>query len=106
MSNDQMPPGIDIERVFLIEGHYTQEAAERRPAVRAEHLTRAAELKRTGVIVEVGAYADGLTSSLILVRASDEAAALAIANDDVYVRSGVWGEITVRPFGRLALTNG
>ena len=34
------------------------------------------------------------------------ASALAIAKDDVYVRSGVWGEITVRPFGRLALTNG
>ena len=90
MSNDQMPSGIEIERVFVIEGHYTPEAAERRPAVRSEHLIRAAELKREGVIVEGGAYADGLTSSLLLVRAADEASALAIAREDVYVRSGVW----------------
>lgn len=105
MSNDQMPPGIEIERIFVIEGHYTPQAAERRPAVRAEHLIRVGELKRQGTIVEVGAYSDGLTSSLLLVRASDEASAMAIAQDDVYVRSGVWGEITIRPFGRLALAD-
>lgn len=101
MSHDDTPDEVTLEQVFLVEARYTPEAAERRPAVRAEHLTRAAELKREGTIIEVGAYADGLSSSIILLRAEDEAAALSIASEDVYVRSGVWGEITARPFGRV-----
>jgi len=102
MSNDDFPPGVEIEKVFLVEAQYTPEAAERRPAVRVEHLTRVAELKRAGTFVEAGAYSDGLTSSIILVRAHDAAAALAIARQDVYVRAGVWGDISARPFGRVA----
>jgi uncharacterized protein len=101
MSSNDLPPGVELETVFLVEARYTPDAAERRPAVRAEHLARAAELKRQGTFVEIGAYADGLTSSIILVRARDEASALAIAKEDVYVRSGVWAEITARPFGRV-----
>lgn len=101
MSNDGFPPGVTVERVFLVEAQYTAEAAQRRPAVRVEHLARAAELKRNGTIIEAGAYADELSSSVILMHADDEAGALAIASEDVYVRSGVWGEISVRPFGRV-----
>ena len=32
-----IPAGVKVESVFLIEARYTPEAAERRPAVRAEH---------------------------------------------------------------------
>ena len=60
-----------------------------------------AQLRRAGTLIEGGAYAGGLTSSIMLVRAEDEAAARAIAESDVYVRAGVWGVITVRPFGRV-----
>lgn len=103
MSNDELPPGVALERVYLVEATYTPNAAARRPAVRVEHLARAAELKRQGIIVEVGAFADGLTSSLLMIRAQNEEIALAIAHADVYVRAGVWGEITARPFGRVSL---
>jgi uncharacterized protein YciI len=103
--SDEFPPGVEIEQVYLVEAMYTPEAAERRPAVRAEHLTAAAALKRAGTIVEVGAYADGLTSSVILRRADSAEAALAIVHEDVYVRAGVWGEITARPFGRVFPTD-
>ncbi len=102
MSDDQLPSGVSLERVFLVEARYTPEAAERRPAVRGEHLRRAAELKRAGTFVEVGAYTDALTSSIILVRAEDQAAALSVVREDAYVGAGVWGEITARPFGRVA----
>jgi len=34
-------------------------------------------------------------------QASDEAAALALAESDVYARSGVWSGFTVRAFGRV-----
>ena len=54
-----------------------------------------------GTIIEAGAYSDGLTSSVLLLRAADAAAALAIARQDVYVKAGVWGEISARPFGRV-----
>ena len=103
MSNTEIPSGVEIEPVYLIEARYTPEAAERRPAVRGAHIIRAAELKRAGVIVEVGAYSDALTSSILLVRAASEAEALEIAQQDVYVSAGVWGEITARPFGRITI---
>ena len=103
MGNGEFPPGVEIEKVWLVEARYTADAAERRPAVRVAHVTRAAELKRAGTVVEVGAYSDGLTSSILLVRADSEANALAVAREDVYVSAGVWGEITARPFGRVSI---
>jgi uncharacterized protein len=97
----EIPAGVKVESVFLVEARYTPEAAEKRPAVRREHLANVVRLREEGTIIEAGAYADGLTSSLLLVRAPDAAAAMAIARGDVYVKAGVWGEITVRPFGRV-----
>jgi uncharacterized protein YciI len=38
---------------------------------------------------------------LLLVRAPDEAAALAILNSDVYARSGVWTGFRARAIGRV-----
>ena len=98
---NDIPPGVAVEAVFLVEAQYTPEAAERRPAVRAEHLANVARLRDEGVIIEAGAYSDELSSSLLMVRATDAAAALALARKDVYVRAGVWGDINVRPFGRV-----
>jgi uncharacterized protein YciI len=96
-----IPAGVKVESVFLVEAQYTPEAAERRPAVRAEHLANVARLREDGVIIEAGAYLDSLSSSLLLVRTDDAQAALALARQDVYVTAGVWGEISVRPFGRV-----
>lgn len=96
-----IPNGVKVESVFLVEVQYTAEAAERRPAVRAEHLTNVARLRDEGVIIEAGAFSDKLTSSVLLVRADDAAAAVAIARKDVYVKAGVWGDISARPFGRV-----
>ena len=104
MPSPELPAGVEIENVFLAEAQYTPEAAERRPAVRLEHLTRIVELRRAGTLIEGGAYGDALTSSILLVRAADAAAALAIARADVYVKAGVWGDISARPFGRVATT--
>lgn len=103
MSSTEIPAGVTIEPVFLVEAVYTPEAAERRPAVRPEHLTRIAELLRDGTLVAAGAYSDTLTSSLLFVRAEDAAAAIAVARADVYARSGVWDEITARPFGLVGV---
>lgn len=97
----EIPTGVKVESVFLVEAQYAPDAAEKRPAVRAEHLTRIVQLRQAGTIIEGGAYSDELTSSIMIVRAEDAAAALAIAREDVYARSGVWTDISARPFGRV-----
>lgn len=97
----EIPAGVKVESVFLVEARYAPDAAEKRPAVRAEHLARIVELEQEGIVIEAGAYSDGLTSSILLVRADDADGALAIALDDVYARSGVWNDFSARPFGRV-----
>jgi uncharacterized protein YciI len=89
-----------IEPLWLVEATYAPDAAETRVPFRAEHLARLLELKDAGVIVEVGAFMD-VSSSVALIRAESEAAALAVCRDDVYMRNDIWVELRVRPFGRV-----
>jgi uncharacterized protein len=93
-------PPSPIELVWLVEATYAPDAAETRVPFRAEHIARLRELKRRGIVVEAGAYAD-VSATLVLVRAADEEAALDICRDDVYLRNGVWVELRARPFGRV-----
>jgi uncharacterized protein YciI len=95
-----LPPGISIENVWLVEATYAPDAAETRGPFRAEHLRRILELKAAGVYIEAGAFAD-VSASIIVLRAADEAAALDIVRSDVYLRNGVWVELRARPFGRV-----
>jgi uncharacterized protein YciI len=64
------------------------------------NLARIAELRDRGVVVEAGGYTD-LSTALVLIRADSAEAALAIARDDIYLSSGVWVELRVKPFGRV-----
>lgn len=98
--SSEIPAGVALESVFVVEATYAPDAAETRPAHRPAHLRRIAELRAAGVILEAGAFPD-LSGSLLLVRAADAAAALAIAREDVYLREGVWVEVRVRPFVRV-----
>jgi uncharacterized protein YciI len=88
------------EPVWLVEATYAPDAAETRVPFRAEHIARLQELKRQGIIVEAGAFAD-VSSSLAIIRAADEQAALDVCRADVYLRNGVWVELRARPFGRV-----
>jgi len=98
----QAAPAHHIESVWLVEATYAPDAPETRAPFRASHLARMAELRATGTVVEVGAFAD-VSASLITVRAGSEEAALEVCRDDVYMRNGVWVELRARPFGRLEL---
>ncbi len=89
-----------IEPVWLVEATYAPDAAESRVPFRAEHVARLQALKAIGVVVEAGAFAD-VSASLIIVRATDEQAALDLCRDDVYLRNGVWVELRARAFGRV-----
>lgn len=94
------PPDVTIEPTWLIEATYAPDAAETRVPFRARHLARAAELIEAGIIVEVGAFAD-VSGSILIVRATDEAAALEIARGDIYMANGIWVELRARAFGRV-----
>ncbi len=94
-----------IEAVWFVEATYAPDAAETRKPFRAVHLARLLELKDAGVIVEVGAFMD-VSSSIALIRAESEAAALAVCRDDIYMRNGVWVELRARPFGRVIRSGG
>lgn len=96
----EIPEGLAIETIWVVEAAYGPDAAERRQAVRSDHLLRIAALREAGTIVEAGGYAD-MSASLILIRAADEAAALAVVADDVYTRAGVWTGFRVRALGRV-----
>jgi uncharacterized protein len=93
-------PPSPIELIWLVEATYAPDAAETRVPFRAAHIARLRELKRQGIVVEAGAYAD-VSATLVLVRAADEEAALDLCRDDVYLRNGVWVELRARPFGRV-----
>jgi uncharacterized protein YciI len=96
----EIPEGLAIESTWVVEAAYAPDATERRPAVRSEHLARVAKLRDAGTIIEAGGFSD-MSGSLFLIRASSEAAALEILEEDVYRRTGIWTGFRVRPMGRV-----
>lgn len=97
---NDLPDGIGIETIYLVEVPYTAEAPERRPLLRPEHVTRIARLLREGRLVEAGGCTD-FSKAVLLVRAASEAEALALVEEDVYTAGGVWHSPTARAFGRV-----
>jgi uncharacterized protein YciI len=96
----EIPSGLAIETIWVGECTYAPDVAERRAPVRGRHLARIGELRAARVIVEAGAFAD-MSGSLILLRATDEAAARAILEADVYWEAGVWTQIRLRALGHV-----
>ena len=103
MTDNGVPEDVEVETVYVVEISYAPDAADKRPAVRMEHLTRIGRLLADGRVVEAGGFLD-FTSALLFVRASSEAEAIDLVSDDVYVRSGVWlDDARARPYGRVVL---
>ena len=95
-----VPEGIGIETVWLVEVPYTAEARERRPAHRPVHLGRIAELRRAGRVIEAGGCQDW-SKAVLLVRGASREEVLTLIDEDVYTREGVWHSPTATPFGRV-----
>ena len=96
----EIPPGVAIETIYLVEATYAPDASETRGPARAEHLARVIEMRRAGVLIEAGGFAD-FSSAVLLFRTATAEAALAICRDDVYTRCGVWVELRARAWGRV-----
>ena len=106
MTDPDIPDGVAVETVFMVEISYSADAAEKRPALRPEHLRRIARLMADDRVLEAGGYLD-FGSALLMVRASSEEQAVALVRDDVYLREGVWlDNARARPFGRVVLADG
>jgi uncharacterized protein YciI len=101
----ELPDGVSIETVWLVEVPYTPDAASRRPPLRAEHLARIARLRREGVVIEAGGLLD-FSKAVVLLRAASEAEAIAIIEADVYTTGGVWSSPTARQYGRVVTDAG
>jgi uncharacterized protein (DUF952 family)/uncharacterized protein YciI len=97
---DDLPPGVRVETIYVIEATYGPDAERLRPAVRPEHLARIGRLLAEGRVIEAGGHLD-FSTALLLVRASSEAEALELFRDDVYLRSGVWTTLRAKPFARV-----
>jgi uncharacterized protein YciI len=97
-------PAASIELVWHVTATYAPDAEETRTPFRAAHIARAAQLKADGVIVEVGAFTD-VSSSVLLIRAESEEAALDVCRGDIYMKNGVWVELRAKPFGRVRLAS-
>jgi uncharacterized protein (DUF952 family)/uncharacterized protein YciI len=95
-----VPEGIRVETIYVVEATYGPNAAELRPFSRPEHLGHLGDLIRSGQVLEAGGYLD-FTSAILLVRADNEAAALELFRDDVYIRTGVWTDLRARAWGRV-----
>jgi uncharacterized protein YciI len=97
---DELPAGLGIENVWVIEATYGPDAAVRRAPVRNEHIERYGRLMAQGIVLEVGGYLD-MGGSLVMVRAATEEEALAVVEQDVYTRVGVWTGFRARQLGRV-----
>jgi len=95
-------PDHTLEPVWVIQATYAPDAAETRVPFRPQHLARLARLKAAGTVVVAGAFAD-MSASMLVVRAADEAAALDLAREDVYMHNGIWVELRARAFGQIRL---
>ena len=66
-----IPAGVRVETIYVVEATYGPEAERLRPAARPEHLGHIGELLRSGVLIEAGGYLD-FSSALLLVHAASE----------------------------------
>ncbi|WP_163268553.1 YciI family protein [Chelativorans alearense] len=78
---------------------------EKRLAARDEHLERIHSMKAEGTIVDGGAILDEtgeMVGSIVLCDFPDRAALDAYLESEIYAREGVWKDIEILPFKRVA----
>lgn len=95
-----LPAGVRVETIYVVEATYGPDAEQLRPGARPEHLAHIGELLRSGQVIEAGGYLD-FSSALLLVQAASEEEALDLFRDDVYIRTGVWTDLHARALGRV-----
>ncbi len=96
---------------YAIVGSDVPDSLARRLSVRPAHLERLKRLREEGRLLLAGPFPAidaedpgpaGFSGSLIVAEFADLAAAKAWADADPYVAAGVYAEVSVRPFRKVA----
>jgi uncharacterized protein YciI len=96
---------------YAIVGTDVPDSLQRRLSVRPAHLDRLNRLRDEGRLMLAGPFpaidaedpgAAGFTGSLIIAEFEDLDAARAWADADPYIGAGVYADVSVRPFRRVA----
>jgi uncharacterized protein YciI len=86
--------------LFVIIGHDSPDARERRPAVRPAHLAHLDPVAKAGRIRLAGPLLDR-SGSLIVLEAASLAEAWALVARDPYVTEGIFNHVEVKPFEQV-----
>ena len=87
-----------------------EDSLEKRLAARPDHVARLNALRDEGRLLIAGPHPAvdspdpgpaGFTGSLIVAEFESLEAAQAWANDDPFIKAGVYREVTVKPFNRV-----
>jgi uncharacterized protein YciI len=98
------------EMWYAIMSKDVEDSLERRASARPEHLARVNTLVDEGRLLLAGPHpavdalepgAAGFTGSLIIAEFDSLEDAQAWANDDPYVKAGVYSSVTVNPFKKV-----
>lgn len=96
--------------LYAIISQDTPNSLEKRLATRPEHLSRLNTLLNEGRLILAGPHPAvdseapgqaGFTGSLVVAEFSDLATAKAWANEDPYLKAGVYESVTVKPFKKV-----
>ncbi|HYA21241.1 MAG TPA: YciI family protein [Burkholderiales bacterium] len=99
--------------LYAIIGEDAPDSLQKRQAVRSAHLARLTELQQLGRVMLAGPFPAidspdpgpaGFSGSLIIAEFPSLEAAQSWADGDVYVASGVWNKLTVKPFKKVIPT--
>lgn len=84
-----------MSRIYAVEYHYVTDRDEEMATVRPSHRAFNAGLADEGSLIAAGPYV-GTHDALIVVRAEDEAGALALLEDDPFQQRGFIAERSAR----------
>ena len=96
--------------LYVINGEDVPNSLEKRLAVRPEHVARLQKLQEEGRLMMAGPYpaidsidpgSAGFSGSLIVAEFESLEAAQAWANADPYATTGVYANVTVKPFKKV-----
>ncbi len=96
--------------LYVINGEDVPNSLEKRLGVRSAHLARIETLQQEGRLIVAGPYPAidspepgpaGFSGSLIVADFESLEAAKAWADDDPYVKAGVYANVTVKPFKKV-----
>jgi uncharacterized protein YciI len=99
-----------IEMWYAIMSTDVEDSLERRASARPEHLARVNTLVDEGRLLVAGPHPAvdalepgeaGFTGSLIIAEFDSLDEARTWANDDPYVKAGVYSSVTVKPFKKV-----